>query len=212
MDIKLIESNEIFVEQLSDEWFELRVGKITGSKLMDLMPTPKARKEWTDKQLDFLKGVASEILTGVKEGFNSSKSMEWGVETEVEARSWYELKTMDIVRECGFFKVNDYFGVSPDGIIESKNKIWECKCPNSKTHMSYLLNPESLYKKYKWQVIGEMVSSGLESAVIVSYDPRFLDDDKKMVMYETVLTDEDKQQLNDRINKSVEIIEGFIND
>ena len=202
---------EINVLQLSDEWFELRLGKLTASKFDKLMKTPKQRLEWSDTQTAILLECASELLTGQREDSFTNKAMQWGNDTEEEARSFYALTNMTTVRESGFFETSEYIGGSPDGIIEGAGCL-EIKCPNSKQHLKYLLDVEQLKKAYKWQALGHIFNTGLDYCDLISFDPRFKDDSKKMVSYRYTVKEyaDDLLLLIARLDHAVEIIKGWL--
>ena len=178
MDIEIIEDPKQ-VEQRTEEWFALRLGKITGSRFPKLMTGGKESFSLT--QLTILKELAVERLTGERTEFFTNKYMEWGTETEPQAIAFYESKEWVKVKEVGFYPFDD-FGDSPDGIIEGVKAI-EVKCPKSTTHLDYIVSPKKLFTAYKWQCYGHMIATGLKKCDLMSYDPRFLDESKQLVIY-----------------------------
>jgi hypothetical protein len=200
---------EIKCIQGSDEWFEARLGLLTGSHFQELMPSERAKKEWTDGQLSYLRRVAAEILTGQREETYQSPAMVWGTTWEPVAREAYSDLTMTSIRECGFFQYSEYVGSSPDGIIGKDASTFECKCPASKQHLRYFLDPAELWKDYKWQVVGEMLCTGIHEAVIVSYDPRF-PEIKQLAVYHPKDYADDLKKLEDRLGKATEILKEWI--
>lgn len=217
--------SEIIVEhpypQRSPEWFAVRLGKISGSLLPDLMPSEKARKEWTDTQLGILQELASQILTGERVESYQNDAMLWGQEQETTAITHYEQTTGRTVRECGFFENSEFpgCGASPDGIMDiitesegqfiSEAMTLEVKCPLSKTHMKYLADPEELWKKYRWQVVMEVLISGASHGEIISFDPRF-PESKRMVRFVPGNLAEDKEKLSLRLAACYEKIQGWL--
>jgi len=202
---------EIKCIQGSDEWFTARLGHFSGSRFGELMPSAKARTESTAGQLTYLRRVAAEIMTGEREKSFTSSSMDWGNQTESMARQFYSDQIMMDIRECGFYEYSEYVGSSPDGIVGDNYSTFECKCPESKQHLKYLLDPSELWKEYKWQVVGEMLCTGIHRAVIVSFDPRF-PEGKQLAIYEPVDgIEEDIQLLKDRLDKAIEKINGWMN-
>jgi len=207
--------SEVSVIQLSDEWFKLRLGKLTASKYPKLMPTPRQKPgAWSETQVAILLETASERLTGQREETFTNKAMQWGNDTEAEARAFYGLTNMVTVRESGFFETSEFTGGSPDGIIV---KVEDCgcleiKCPNSKQHLKYLLDVEQLKKSYKWQALGHIFNTGLGYCDLVSFDPRFKDDNKKMVSCRFTAEDyaDDLLLLQNRINEAVELIKEWV--
>lgn len=204
---------EIDVVQNSDEWFELRTAKITGSHFSDIMPTAKQKDDaWSKGQYTYLRKVAAEILTGMREesGYQS-KSMEWGQTYEPFAKRAYSMHELVNVRDCGFFTDELFIGSSPDGIIGNNERTIEVKCPESKQHLRYFNDPVEIYNDYKWQSIGEVYCSEVKdkSGVCISYDPR-MPDNRQLAIYEFIPTDEELELLKYRLNMAIEIIKPWI--
>ena len=203
---------EIKAEQRSDEWYEARGGKLTSSTFPDLIKTVKQRTEWNKTQLALLREVAVEIITGTGEESYTSKSMERGTEYEDEGRTLWAIENFEIVRKCGFFQYSEYIGGSPDGIIKKDEKDWgvfEIKCPMSKNHLRYELNPDELFKDYGGQVLGESFVTGLRNYVLVSYDPRF-PDGRRFVEVSGTFKPEDYEALQGRLDDAINLIKEWI--
>lgn len=205
---EIIEHNVI---QGSPEWFALRIGRLTNSQYPDLMPSEKARTKFTKTQLDILRRTAAEILTGEsQEKTFTSAAMEHGTALEPEAREYIADQMMMNVRTCGFFEYSEYIGGSPDGIIANGSGVLELKCPNSDTHLAYWLDPEELWNKYKWQLIGHIFVTGADFGFLASYDNR-MPESKRMVAYELPLDHSgDLHKLEDRLNECVEMIKEWV--
>ena len=159
----------IDVPQKSEAWYLLRNGKITASNA-DRLLTPAKRKTYA---MELLAEQQSEYIP---EGFTSS-AMAWGIENEENAVAWYELETGNVVERVGFCLHDDYdmIGCSPDGFIGSEGLI-EIKCPNSKTHIEYML--EGIPKDYFSQVQFQMLVTGRFWCDFVSFDPRMPIEDR----------------------------------
>jgi hypothetical protein len=127
--------------------------------------------------------------------------MQWGIDHEEEARKEVEMYLMDSSRECGIFQRGQYIASSPDAIIGDNDMTLEIKCPSSAVHLKYFKDPESLWKEYKWQVLGEMYCTGLDKGIIASYDPRFIDESKRLVIYEPVDYADDLKRIEDRLEE-----------
>ncbi len=224
MDIEVIDNPEkeypyeLITEQLSDEWFKSRMGRITGSLFKKLKPLKKqitdADKKgeaigWNEAQLKVLREIACEILTGEAEETFSSAAMQWGNDHEPLAKKHYELDTMTTVRDCGIYLISDYLASSPDGIVGDNEKILEIKCPNSKQHLRYMLNPIELFKDYDWQCYGEMYGTGINQGDICSYDPRF-PYEKRLVKYSFVADVDEMEMVKTRLDSAVELIKGWV--
>ncbi|MBW1853134.1 MAG: YqaJ viral recombinase family protein [Deltaproteobacteria bacterium] len=201
---------EIKVIQGSTEWFEVRTGLITGSHFKDIMPTAKQKQDaWSKGQLTYLRKVAAEILTGQREDTFKSSSMQWGNDWEGIARKHYEMHELAPVRECGFYQYSDFIGSSPDGIIGDNEATFEVKCPESKQHLRYLLDSGELLKDYYWQVYGEMLCTGIDKAVICSFDPR-MPVGKNLVIVNVEAKNDELENLSVRLNLAVEMIKDMV--
>ena len=196
LDIELVQGESPIktetIEQRTDEWFKARLGKITGSKFDLLMPSSRQKEtEFNDTQIKYLKEKAVEILTGQGEEPYSNQYMQWGTETEPLAKRHYELENFVVIQDVGFYQFGDNFGDSPDGITD--DRCIEIKCPKSTTHLDYLIDPKKLLKNYQWQCYGHMIATGLRQCDLFSFDPRF-PDDKKMVVV-NIQFEQDKADL-----------------
>lgn len=156
--------------QGTEEWFAARRGKITASRLGDLMATTKSGPAASRK--NYLAELVCERLTGTTQERFESPAMRWGTETEPLARSAYEASTGRLVEEVGFIDHPDipYFGCSPDGLVGDDGGI-EIKCPNTATHIEFLLNPK-LPRDYHLQVQAALFCTGRNWWHFVSFDPR----------------------------------------
>jgi len=159
------------VEQGSDEWLQMRLGKLTASKFADVIS--KGRGSAPSKTREsYMYQLAAEIITGQPQDSFKSSAMEWGNECEPAARAAYELKNDVDVVECAFIEKDDWIGVSPDGLV-GENGLLEIKCPNSVTQIKRVLSGE-FPKEYIAQVQGQLWVSGREWCDFVSYDPRII--------------------------------------
>lgn len=159
----------LLVDQGTDEWKVARLGKITGSRASRLMGGAKTRESLFYELL-------TEIVTGKWEDGYTSAAMEYGTVMEPFARNAYMMHTDAMVHEVGFVEYSDYFGVSPDGLIYLPADEWpiagvEIKCPNTKTHLEYILKG-GLPAKYRWQVLALILCCDLDYVDFVSYDAR----------------------------------------
>jgi hypothetical protein len=123
------------LEQRTDEWFSQRAGKVTASKIADVMAKTKAGYGAT--RGNYLAEKVTERLTGLPYGNDfTNAAMQWGTDTEPQARSMYELHTGESVCETGFHDhpTISNSGASPDGLVGEYGLV-EIKCPNTKTHI-----------------------------------------------------------------------------
>lgn len=135
--------------QRSDEWFAVRLGKITGTSF----PTMANGKRATIETL-CLK-TAAERLTGVSSDSEyTNPAMEKGIETEGLALKAYETTEFSTVQVVGFLELDEYIGVSPDGLVGDDGGV-EIKCPEAHTHLRYLTE-KNPHRAYRWQVQGAL--------------------------------------------------------
>lgn len=159
------------IVQGSAEWFAARLGKVTASRVADIIAKTKSG-ESTSRE-NYCVELALERLTGKRSGSFSNAAMVWGAETEPLARAEYEAMTGAIVDEVGMVPHPSIAmtGASPDGLIDDDGLI-EIKCPQSATHAKTLLSqkPDG---KYITQMMWQMVCTGRKYCDFVSFDPRF---------------------------------------
>jgi len=157
------------MEQRSAEWHAARLGKVTASKVADVVARTKTG--YAASRANYMAQLVCERLTGKPtEGF-SNAAMEWGVEQEAAARDAYSAKVGELVTEVGFVDHPSIAnsGASPDGVVGAG--IVEIKAPSTATHIEYLFEREPP-QKYFYQMQWQMACTGAEWCDWVSYDPR----------------------------------------
>ena len=158
------------MEQRTSEWFAARLGCVTASRTADVMS--KTKSGYSTSRANYMAQLITERLTQAPtEGF-SSAAMQWGTDTEPQARAAYELMTGADVVEEGFVAhpTIEGFGASPDGLV-GDDGLLEIKCPNSATHIDTLLS-EKVPAKYITQMQVQMLCTGRNWCDFVSFDPR----------------------------------------
>jgi putative phage-type endonuclease len=158
------------MEQRSDEWFAARAGKVTASKIADMLA--KTKTGWGASRKNYAAQLVAERLTGTVEPSFCSPAMQWGIDTEAAAREAYCQHMLCSVVEIGFVdhpKI-EMAGASPDGLIGDDGLV-EIKCPGTATHIETLLGG-SVPDKYRLQTLFQMACTGRAYCDFVSYDPR----------------------------------------
>lgn len=158
----------IDVQQNTDEWFNLRLGVITGSNAPKIMAN--FGKAFGNPAIEYAQKKALERVTGMLDESSSYKNsyMERGNELEPVARLEYEQETLNFVTNGGFFK-DDFLGDSPDGLIGTKGMI-EIKCVIPNTQWKRLKS-KKYDSTYRWQIQWHLWMSGREWCDFVSYCP-----------------------------------------
>jgi len=157
------------MEQRTDEWFAARLGKVTASRVADVIA--KTKSGYGAGRANYMADLVVERLTGQKAQGFSNAAMEWGTQTEPQARAAYSAKTGILVEEVGFIDhpTVAMSGASPDGFAEEG--LIEVKCPNTATHLEWIL-AELPPLKYFTQMQWQMACTGRPWCDFVSFDPR----------------------------------------
>lgn len=158
------------MEQRTDEWFAARLGKVTASRIGDIMA--KTESGYSAARKNYMAQLLCERLTGMREDIFVSATMQRGTDLEAKARATYILTNGDLVEEIGFVEHPniEMAGASPDGLVNDDGLI-EIKCPNTATHLEFMRTkkPKSEYiLQMQWQ----MACTGRSWCDFVSYDDR----------------------------------------
>jgi len=196
------------MEQRTDEWFAARLGKVTASRVADVIA--KTKSGYGVGRANYLADLVVERLTGQKAQGFSNAAMEWGTQTEPQARAAYSAKTGILVEEVGFIDhpTVAMSGASPDGFAEEG--LIEVKCPNTSTMLEYILDGKPP-QKYVTQMQWQMACTGRPWCDFVSFDPRLPErlqllvvrvprDDDYIAMLETEVK-KFLAELDDNLNK-----------
>jgi len=166
--------NYHMMEQLSPDWLAYRCGKVSASKMSDVMAkgTGVTRKKYLTK-------LAVERITNTPIETYSSASMAQGTEREPDARNAYSFMANVDVLEVGFIdhpEINGY-GCSPDGLVGEDGMI-EIKSPELHTHIETWLKFKA--GKTPREIVGGTYYKQIQSQVdcaerlwtdFVSYNP-----------------------------------------
>lgn len=158
------------IVQGSPEWHAIRLGKVTASRVSDVIAKTKSGP--AASRTNYMAELIAERLTGEPAEKFTNPAMQWGTEKEPDARAAYEFRTDATVQEIGFVvhPTIDASGASPDGLIGDDGLI-EIKCPNTATHLETLIGQETP-AKYITQMQWQMACTGRAYCDFVSFDPR----------------------------------------
>jgi len=168
--------------QGSAEWLQARVGRITGSRMSDVMAYLKSGKGEMACRRDYRMDLMAERLTGSAEKKVVTAEMQWGIDHELEAKGAYEVAMDCLIQTVGFavHPSMDYSGASPDGLLDADG-ILEVKCPKTTTHLSYLM-AGTVPEDYQPQMLWEMACCERTWGHFVSYDPRLPEDMRLLII------------------------------
>lgn len=158
------------IVQGSDEWHQLRLGKVTASRVADVVA--KTKSGYSASRANYAAQLIAERLTGKPGDSFTNAAMQWGTDMEPEARRAYEFHRDTDVTEVAFVlhpTIGDS-GASPDGLVDADGLV-EIKCPNTATHIETLVGltaPAKYITQMQWQ----MACTGRKWCDFVSYDPR----------------------------------------
>ena len=158
------------MEQGTDEWKQARCGKVTASRVADVVA--KTKTGWGASRANYMAELIAERMTGVPAESYSNAAMAWGTEHEPEARAAYEFLLDVEVEQTGLVDhpTLPFSGASPDGLVGGDGLV-EIKCPNTATHIDTLLG-QSVPAKYITQMQWQMACTGRKWCDFVSFDPR----------------------------------------
>lgn len=189
------------IEQGTPEWFASRLGKVTASRVADIVA--KTKSGYSTSRANYMAQLVVERLTGVKFETFTNSAMEWGTQTEPLARAAYEVKNDVMVDETGLVDhpTIAMSGASPDGLVGDDGLI-EIKCPNTATHIDTVLSGEA-DKRYLCQMQWQLAVTGRKWCDFVSYDPR-MPDNLKLFIKRVERDDELIQELEAEVVKFIQ--------
>jgi putative phage-type endonuclease len=158
------------LQQNSDEWFEARKGKITGSKLSDIIV-----KRGNKKKIGFYQLIADRIAVEA----DDEDPRDRGHRLEEEALKLFEEKHGDKLEQVGMWISDDNknIAVSPDASFDNGKQAVEVKCLSSARHLQAVIEfPTAAFDvpaEFQEQIVQYfIVNEKLETLYLVFYDPR----------------------------------------
>lgn len=158
------------IKQGSIEWKMQRLGKVTASRVADVVARTKTG--WGASRANYSAQLIAERLTGMPQETYTNGAMQWGTDTEPKARAAYAFFSDHPVTEAPYIGHPDILmsGCSPDGLVADDGLV-EFKCPNTATHIETMLG-DPIEKKYLLQMQWQMACTGKSWCDFVSFDPR----------------------------------------
>jgi putative phage-type endonuclease len=158
------------VIQGTAEWKALRAGKVTASRIADMMA--KTKSGYGASRANYAAQLVAERLTGEIAESYTNGAMQWGTDHEAEARTAYDWRSDALVTEVGFVEhpTIAMSGASPDGLVGNDGMV-EIKAPLTSTHIDTLLS-QSIPNKYVLQMHWQMSCCQRAWVDFCSYDPR----------------------------------------
>lgn len=194
-------------EQQTEEWFSQRLGKVTASRVADIIA--KTKSGYSTSRANYMAELICERLTGSRGDSYMNAAMAWGTATEPQARSAYEAAAGQLVETVGFVPHPTILeaGASPDGLVGDDGLV-EIKCPNTSTHIDTLLG-KSVPSKYITQIQWQLACTGRKWCDFVSYDPR-MPENMQMFLFRVPRNDETIAELVKEVVQFLSELDGKI--
>lgn len=193
------------LEQRSNEWFDIRLGRFTASEIHKLMGV-KGLGE-TGKTYAIEKAI--EVISGGNEDEIISQDLKRGIELESLAfNKFKEIKFYEFlnVENTSFFEFGEHSGASPDGLV-SDNSTLEIKCPRDLKFFKIVADGK-IDDNYIWQMQHQMLSANKEHSYFFNY---ILNKGKEYWHEIIVPRDERKIDLiKERLSEAIEIKLNYI--
>ena len=159
------------MEQRSPEWFAARCGSLGASRVHDVISRTKTGP--SASRANLMAELLLERLTGNPTESFTTSAMQFGIDTEPEARAAYAWHADVDVVEVGLIRHPTINGshCSPDGMI-SDDGLVEIKVPQPAAHLDTLLTgvfPARYITQAQWQ----LAATGRTYCDLVSYQPKF---------------------------------------
>ena len=148
-----------------------KIGWVGASRINDIMAKGRGGSEAVTRK-NYKAELIAMRLTGERQESYTSPAMLWGIENEPNAKRAFEFLKDVIIVDTPFVPHPDidWAGASPDGLVGDDETV-EIKCPNTATHIDYLLSgvaPTAYIKQIQWQ----LCVTGRKRCNFISYDPR----------------------------------------
>ena len=190
------------IEQNTEEWFQLRMGKITASNFGKIMANQG--KAFGNPALEYAQRVAIESITKTSIETFTSEWMERGKILEDDARILYSKhKFCDVLP--GGMAEDGRFGASTDG--RPGDGIMEIKCVKYNTHFKRLLKG-GLDTTYQWQINGQMWLYDVDWCDFVSYCPEF-PPEKQLYVFRVERDREAEKSMIERLDLFVKEVDKY---
>ena len=186
-------------EQHSDDWYKIRLGKLTASHASTIATAGKGLET-----LCF--DLAAEILTKRKKDTFQTPAMEQGNALEDQARTLFEMQTGYDVEQVGFVEEDTLCGCSPDGFILNRTSGIEIKCPQDNTYARYLYDGK-IKPEYYAQMQMQMMLTGCDYWYYVVFNPNF---DTSIVIRKVEADKDFQQKLRTGIDKGKQLIKDIV--
>lgn len=152
------------MEQRSDEWFAVKLGKFSASDATAIQANGKGLSSLIYKKV-------AERMGAQDQDKYTNPDMERGNEAEGLARTAYEIETGNAVKQVGFVELDEYTGCSPDGLV-GEDGLVEIKCQRGYKYIE-LAHTKKIDKAYLDQMQMQMLVTGRKWCDYVCFNEDF---------------------------------------
>ena len=203
--------NSADCEQGTPQWRDMRSGKITASRISDVLTQPRKGQKESVVRSNYRAQLVCEILTGkaVQDEFQSY-DMKRGIELEPYARAEYEIRRKTVVEKVGFVSHPSIAraGASPDGLIGTDG-LCQFKCVKTAKHLDWIM-AGMVPTEHRGQMYFEMACTGRQWSDFVSYEPN-LPDQHQLFIVRLKRDDAEIAEIENEVRKFNAEIDEIIN-
>lgn len=152
-------------DQRTDEWYQIRLGKLTGSDFHTFLGNGETKKN------KLLQKAAEKITGKSDEEHFVTEDIQRGIDLEDEAILAYEMTSGNNVDKVGFIEENEYVGCSPDGLV-GDDGIIEVKCPKQSVFLKQVID-QKIKPEYYTQIQFNLLISGRKWCDYIAYNKNF---------------------------------------
>ena len=159
------------LDQGSPGWVRERIGRLTASRMGDVMAVLKNGKP-AEARIKYMQQLVAERMTDSAMEFFVTAAMQHGIDNEPLAAEEYELLTGEIVLPAPFVPHPEIenFGASPDRFVGSDGLV-EIKAPSTVNFIAWRMSGE-IPEQYRWQMTAQLACTRRSWCDFVAYDPR----------------------------------------
>jgi putative phage-type endonuclease len=195
------------IEQGTPEWHQMRLGKVSASRMADLLA--KTKSGHSASRAKYMAQLLCERMTGQPTEFFTTAAMQRGTEIEPIARAAYEAENFTSVEQVAWVEhpTIPMAGCSPDGLVGEHGLI-EIKCKEIHNHLDSILN-DRIDPDHQAQMMWQMCVTGRQWCDYVCFDDRA--PEGLQLFVKRLHRDEEKiKQMEDEVRTFLKDLESMI--
>jgi putative phage-type endonuclease len=195
------------IEQGSEAWKLLKVGKVSASRMADLLAKTKSGP--SASRAKYMAQLLCERMTGQPTEFFTTAAMQRGTEIEPIARAAYEAENFVSVEQVAWVEhpTIPMAGCSPDGLV-GEHGLVEIKCKEIHNHLDSILN-DRIDPDHQAQMMWQICVTGRQWCDYVCFDDRA--PEGLQLFVKRLHRDEEKiKQMEDEVRTFLKDLESMI--